>query len=99
MSKRVLTLCAAACPQLAEHLRSQITRIVKADTRRQALVELESVTTDEKVWLEKVQKASDRAAAANSSKLAATTDANKLAATTDANKLENSYPRERHRSA
>jgi hypothetical protein len=33
-------------PQLAEHLRSQITRIVKADTRRQALVELESVTTD-----------------------------------------------------
>ncbi|GAA5965009.1 hypothetical protein JCM8115_005680 [Rhodotorula mucilaginosa] len=85
--------------ELAEHLRSQITRIVKADTRRQALVELESVTTDEKVWLEKVQKASDRAAAANSSKLAATTDANKLAATTDANKLENSYPRERHRSA
>jgi hypothetical protein len=77
-------------------VRSQITRIVKADTRRQALVELESVTTDEKVWLEMLELA----AAARSEAFCTFSSQTFSSVVTDSSSTSACpYPRERHRSA
>lgn len=72
MSKRILTLDIAECPQLVEHLRAQISRITKADVRWKALTELESIDTDERVWVDKVETASKARAAAAASAPAVT---------------------------